>query len=111
MPDPLTAVLIAIAVAPLPPAVFIALLLRRLRRAGRPDRGAERLVVAWMVTHVVSSLVTFACPNPPDWIRFVVVAPTLVVGFGFLAVRIRQHPEVLFSPATVARFHRLWRHQ
>lgn len=106
----MTGVLIAITVASLLPAAILALLLRRMRRAGRPDRGAERIVAAWTVV-AAGALVSLACPDPPLWIRFVLVSPTLLIGFGFLAVRIRQHPEVLFSPATVARFHRLWRHQ
>lgn len=105
----MTGVLVALAVVPLLPAALIALLLRKLRRAGRPDCGAERLVAAWVVTHIASALVGLVYPDAPPWLSFAVVIPTLVVGFVFLGVRIRHHPEVLFSPATVARFHRLWR--
>ncbi len=101
----MTGVLAAIGAAPLAVAGFLALMLRRLRRAGRRDVGAERMVAWWTVVSVVSALLLFACPDPPLWARYALVAPPLAVGFGFVAHRARQHPDALFSPPTARRIH------
>jgi len=103
--------LAGVAVGPLLPAALLTLLLRRLRRAGRPDRGAERMVAMWTLVTVVSALVALACPDPPHWIRVVLVGPPLLIGFGFMIHRIRKNPTALFAPQTVDRLGRCRGHR
>ena len=94
----------AVTVAMLAPAVFLATLMRRLRKAGRPDRAGERILWFWISYVVARALLLEACPGtPPTLLVLGSVVPLLLVCFGLLAVRVRRNPEALFSPATIAR--------
>lgn len=85
------------------PGLFIVVLLRKLRRAGRPDRLGELAVGAWMVHAVVRVVLLLAWPDAPPWTWFVTLVPALLICFGVLVARVRQYPEALFSPETIAR--------
>jgi hypothetical protein len=103
--------LAATAALPLLPFAYLWSLMRKLRRAGRPDVGGERMLLAWLATVLLLAATAAAFPDMPDWSRPLIVLPTLLVSFGFLAGRIRQHPTALFDPSTVHHFTRCRGHR
>lgn len=97
------ALLAAIAVTPILPGLGLLALLRRMRRAGHPDPAAERVLAVWLLYAVTNAVLTLAWPGAPPWLWIALLLPVLAAGFRFLAARIRQHPEALFSPAAIRR--------
>jgi hypothetical protein len=92
-------------------AVYLLAVLRRLRRAGHRDRTAERVTTVYVLFATLHFAISEVFPNAPLWVWLAVDLPMWVVGFVFLASRVRRHPQALFSPTTIHRYTRCRRHR
>lgn len=93
------------------PALYLLSLLRKLRRAGRPDRPGERVLAAYLVLTGTRAAATFIWDEIPTAVTVASVTPVIVLSFAFLASRIRQHPDALFGPALARRIHACREHR
>lgn len=95
-----------IAVALLPQA-YLWILMRALRRVGRPDPAGERILLAWTATTLTGAVVIAVLDNPPRFLIPVIIGPMVLTSTWLVAHRIRKHAEAVFSPQTLRRFRAL----
>lgn len=95
--------LIVITAVPLLPLALILILLGKLRRRGRPDRTAEWYLGTWAVFSTARLVAEIWWDGLPGWLWWPLMSALILAGFVFLGWRIRQHPEAVLSPETIAR--------
>lgn len=89
---------LAVGVAPLLVAGFIWLLLRKLRRAGRPDRAGELVALSGAAFFAGSLIANLSLDDPPGWLPYAFLTPWVLVTYGFAAYRLRKHLPHLTGP-------------
>lgn len=99
-------IVLGISALPVLPGTLLLVLLHKLRRAGHPDRAGEISVGLWMLAALLHLGAPLVWPHGPRWLWFTTAVPAALITAGILTARIRRHPDVLFSPATIARVRR-----
>ncbi|MER5608281.1 hypothetical protein AB0F93_03490 [Micromonospora tulbaghiae] len=79
---------VGIHLTPLLLAGFIGVLLRMLRRAGRPDRLIERITVAGVALTIGHTIAQTTLTHPPAWLPHALITPWVVTVAAALAHRL-----------------------
>lgn len=91
--------------------VYLRILLRRLRRAGRPDTTADRVLAVQAVLVAAYTIVVLCWPSAYRWASSTLAVTSVITSFGFLACRIREYPQTVLSPSTIRRLRRCRGHR